>query len=133
MPFFSILNCSPETFPGREFTIEWYYDERGQSGARDYFDNLVIERRKKAFYLFRTMGDLGEILNIEKFKNEGDQIYAFKPSPDRFLCFFIKGSKIIITNAFHKKGDKLPQGEKERALKYKESYLKRIKLGNYYE
>ena len=54
---------------GREFTIEWYYDERGQSGARDYFDNLVIERRKKAFYLFRTMGDLGEILNIEKFKN----------------------------------------------------------------
>lgn len=120
-------------YPGREFTIEWYYDERGESGALEYFDHLLAERRKKTFYLFRTMGDLGEILNIEKFRHEGDQIYAFKPSPDRFLCFFIKESKIIITNAFHKKSDKLPQSEKERALKCRESYLKRVKLGKYYE
>jgi hypothetical protein len=30
---------------GREFTIEWYYDERGQSAAMEYFDNLLAERK----------------------------------------------------------------------------------------
>lgn len=79
------------------------------------------------------MGDLGEILNIEKFRNEGDQIYAFKPSPDRFLCFFFKDSKIIITNAFHKKSEKLPDADKERALRNRASYLQRTKEERYYE
>lgn len=120
-------------YSGREFTIEWYYDERGKSAAREYFDKLVVERREKTFHLLRAMGDLGEILNIRKFRNEGDQIYAFKPSPDRFLCFFMKGSKIIITNAFQKAGDKLPPGEKERALRCRENYLNRTTLGSYYE
>ena len=120
-------------YEGREFTIEWYYDERGKSPALEYFVELPLERKKKALFLFKTIGDLGEILNIEKFRNEGDQIYAFKPMPDRFLYFFIKDSKIIITNAFHKKSQKLPISEKERALKYRESYIERVKKGKYYE
>jgi len=79
------------------------------------------------------MGDSGKLQNEQKFRNEGDQIYAFKPSPDRFLCFFFTGSKIIVTNAFEKKTDKLPIKEKERALKYKADYIKRVKGDIYYE
>lgn len=79
------------------------------------------------------MGDIGRIHNIQKFRHEGDKIYAFKPLPDRFLCFFFAGAKIIITNAFEKKQDKLPPREKERALKYKEDYTDRVKGGTYYE
>jgi phage-related protein len=79
------------------------------------------------------MADLGKIFNREKFIHEEDQVYAFKPSPDRFLCFFFTGSKIIITNAYEKKTQKMPVREKERALKYREDYIKRVKGGNYYE
>ena len=53
--------------------------------------------------------------------------------PYRFLCFFFEGQKIIVTNGFHKKTDKLPQNEKERALKLKKDYEDRVKRGNYYE
>jgi len=60
-------------------------------------------------------------------------VYAFKPQPDRYLCFFFKGKKIIITNAFIKKTDKLPLREKERALAVIEDYEKRVKNGTYYE
>lgn len=34
------------------------------------------------------MVNIGKILNIQKFRYEGDKIYAFRPKPDRFLCFF---------------------------------------------
>jgi hypothetical protein len=50
------------------------------------------------------MGDLGKIFDITKFRNEGDQIFAFKPQPDRYLCFFVVGKKILITNGFEKIG-----------------------------
>jgi transcriptional regulator with XRE-family HTH domain len=77
------------------------------------------------------MGDTGRIRDESKFRNEGDKIYAFKPQPHRFLSFFVEGKKIIVTNAFWKKQDKLPKGEKERALRCMESYKARIKEGKY--
>ena len=60
-----------------------------------------------------------------KFRYEGDEIYAFKPQPDRYLAFFKKGKKVIVTNAYRKSGRKMPQSEKDMAIKCMEDYLKR--------
>jgi hypothetical protein len=79
------------------------------------------------------MGDTGNIRDESKFRNEGDKVYAFKPQPHRFLSFFAEGKKIIVTNAFWKKQDKLPKGEKKRALRCMEFYKTRVKEGKYYE
>lgn len=79
------------------------------------------------------MAKIGKILNITKFRHEGDGIYAFKPKPDRFLCFFYSGKKIIITNAFAKKQDKLSPIEKKRALSYQKDYKDRVEEGIYYD
>lgn len=68
------------------------------------------------------MGDFGKIIDKKKFRNEENKIYAFKPKPDRYLCFFRSGKKIIVTNAFRKKGDKLTAQEKAVALKNMEKY-----------
>lgn len=119
-------------YQGKKFTIEWYTDDRGKSPAKDYFNELDFHRKKKFDFLITCMGDIGTIQNEEKFRNEGDQIYAFKPSPDRFLCFFFRGAKIIITNGFEKKVDKLPAREKAKALLYKEDYVQRVNGGTYY-
>lgn len=54
------------------------------------------------------------------------------PSPTGFYVFFFEGRKIIITNAFMKKQQKLPFGEKEKALKCMQDYYDRVKKGNYY-
>ncbi len=83
--------------------------------------------------LFQLIGEVGKILNIEKFRNEGNGIYAFKPQPDRFLCFFTKDNKIIITNGFLKRSDKLPDSEKEKALRYKKDYTDRTEKNIYYK
>ena len=118
---------------GSKFTIEWYFDNRGRSSALDYFEGLSTDRKKKTTHLFYLLASMGKIFNIQKFRSEGDQIFAIKPSPDRFLCFFFDGSKIIVTNAYEKKSEKMPPGEKQKALKAKNDYIIRCKKGTYYD
>ena len=120
-------------FERENFLIEWYFDSKGNSIALDYFESLNEDEQINLLSLFELMGNIGVIKNETKFRNEGDKIYAFKPQPHRFLCFFFTGQKIIVTNAFHKKTDKLPPKEKDRALKIKENYESRISSGDYYE
>jgi hypothetical protein len=79
------------------------------------------------------MGDFGKISDKTKFRNENDGIYAFKPQPDRFLSFFTKDKKIIITEGFNKTSDKLPKNIKSRSIKIREDYLARVKERTYYE
>ena len=120
-------------YKGRKFTIEWYFDEKGKSQSLSYFENLERSQKMKLVHLVQRMGDFGEIKDVSKFRNEGDKIFAFKPKPDRFLCFFVTGNRIIITNAFQKKQDKLPRAEKDRAIRIKEDFEQRVKEGIYYE
>lgn len=120
-------------YQGAAFTIEWYFDERDKSDALEYYLALSQAERIQLLKLFKRMGDIGRIQDKTKFRNEGDQIFAFKPKPDRFLCFFYDGQKIVVTNAFRKKQDKLPVNEKSKALKRKQDYIKRYEKGDYYE
>ena len=120
-------------YEGQEFTIEWYYSSNDKSPVLDYYKALSTEERIKLMRLFKRIGDSGEIRDKTKFNYEGDKIFAFKPQPHRFLCFFFDEQKVIVTSAFHKKQDKLPKNEKERALSAKTDYETRIKRGNYYD
>ncbi len=120
-------------YSGERFVVEWFYNEDGNSDAFTYFEELDRVQKQKFLHLVKRMGDAGKISDKTKFRNEGDKIYAFKPKPDRFLCFFFKGRKIIVTNAFEKKQDKLPKTEKNRSLERMKNYTKRLEEGNYYD
>jgi hypothetical protein len=120
-------------YQGQAFAIEWYFDERGRSQALEYFEALTEERQNDALALFKRMGDHGRIFDITKFRNEGDKLFAFKPQPDRYLCFFFAGRRIVIATAFEKKCQRLPQGEKRKALLAKSEYERRVRRGEYYE
>lgn len=120
-------------YEGSKFTIEWFFDEKGYSQTLEYFLEQPQEKQRKALNLFRLMGEQGKIFDKTKFRYEEDGVYAFKPQPDRYLCFFFKGKKIIVTYAFMKKTPKLPKGEKANALKAQASYERRVQEGTYYE
>jgi hypothetical protein len=119
-------------YEGKEFTIEWYHDKAGYSQAFEFAEALSDADKRKLAILFLALGDIGKIQNKEKFRYEGDKVYALKPKPHRFLSFFFEGSKVIITNAFTKKQDKLPSAEKQRALKCMKDYEHRVREGSYY-
>jgi hypothetical protein len=118
-------NCV--VYIGEKFTIEWYFDYEGKSQAYEYFLNTSDSQKRRFFVLVKRMAEFGKISDITKFRNEGNEIYAFKPKPDRYLSFFIKGKKIIITNGFTKRVDKLPKNEKDKAIKFRIDYLSRFK------
>lgn len=73
------------------------------------------------------MGNIGKIWDITKFRYEGDGIYVFKADQSRYFCFFFKDAKIIVTNAFMKKSQKMPQKEKQKALMAYKNYIKKEK------
>jgi phage-related protein len=110
---------------GLIFTIEWYYDQKGYSQAYDYFMKISQEQKRKFLILVKKMGDFGKIYDQTKFTYEGDKIYAFKPQPDRYLTFFTRDKRIIVTNAFLKKTQKISKNEKELALKKMNEYNSR--------
>jgi len=120
-------------YQGPCFAIEWFYKESGTSESLEYYDALPDDRRRKLLVLAKRIGDTGQIFDKTKFRYEGDKIYSFKPQPDRFLCFFTHGRKIIITGAFEKKSQKFPRREKEKALNAMKSYEERVRKGIYYE
>src|SRR5215510_15057052 len=115
-------------YKGEKFTLEWYYDKSGKSVAKEFYLKTSTDLQKKFLVLVRRMGDFGKIFDKTKFRNEEDGIYAFKPQPDRYLSFFTIGKKIIVTNGFKKETDKLPNNEKEFALRCRQDYLDR-KIG----
>jgi phage-related protein len=112
-------------YSGSEFILEWYCDKSGKSVAYEYFIKIEPSQRRKFLVLAKRMGDFGKIFDKTKFINEGDGIYAFKPQPDRFLSFFTHGKKIIVTNGFSKKTDKIPKNEKDLAIRLRQEYLER--------
>ncbi len=120
-------------YNGTKFTIEWYFDSRGFSQSLDYFYAMTNSQKRKLLMLFKRMGDFGKISDKTKFRNENDGIYAFKPQPDRFLSFFTSEQKIIITEGFQKKSNKLPKNIKDQSIRIKNEYLKRTQEGSYYE
>ena len=120
-------------YQGEKFTIEWYYSQNGESQPLEFFKKLSPLEQQKFFYLVKRIGDFGFISDKTKFRNENDGIYAFKPQPNRFLSFFFEGGKIIITNEFVKKSQKLKKQDKESAISARADYLERIKEGTYYE
>jgi len=113
-------NCI--VYKGQFFTVEWFYDSSGYSQAFEYFESTSQVQKRKFFVLVKRIAEFGKIMDVTKFRNEGDDIYAFKPKPDRYLSFFIKGKKIIITNGFYKRTDKMPSNEKQKNIKAREAY-----------
>ena len=120
-------------YSGEIFTIEWYYNKNHKSDAFEYYQLLDEDERDAIISLFKLMGNNGKILNPTKFKSEGDKIYAFKTDQERFLSFFCHGKKIIVTNGFRKKTQKMTLREKEKAIKRQADYLQRERRGEYYD
>ena len=119
-------------YKGEVLTVEWFFDEKGKSDALDFFEALSNTQKRKTLMLFKRIGDFGKISDITKFRNEGEKIFAFKPQPERFLSFFYAGKKIVVTNGFRKKAQKLPKKEKNLAVNRMKNYDSRVKSGDYY-
>lgn len=111
---------------GTCFTIWWGEASNGQCQARDYYESLDVADRAKALALFQRMADVGKLYDKGKFNKETEKLYAFKPQPNRFFCFFVKGKRIVIVSAYQKQSGEAPSREIKRAENLRLEYLERM-------
>src|SRR5437870_121907 len=122
-------------YEGQKFSVEFYFTQKGKMPAKEYFDLAEELVKVKFLALVKHMADSGRLFDERKFRivDRREKIYEFKPKEERFFNFFYENRRIIITNAYCKKGQRVDQRELDKAINFKMDYEFRVKGGIYYE
>ena len=122
-------------YQGERFQVEFYFTETGEMPAKEYLEKESSGVQVKLAALVKYIADHGRLFNKTKFRkvDSKDNIFEFKPVDHRFFSFFYEGKKIIITNAYMKKSQKVSKRDLEKAKNMKKTYTARFKGGIYYE
>lgn len=95
--------------------------KNGKSTIRDFIEELETADRNS---LLRLMEELGnrDIRNTEKFRHEGDGIFAIKSGQIRIFCFIDSGS-MILTHGIKKKQSRTRRGDHEKSVILRDYYF----------
>ncbi|PIP19451.1 MAG: hypothetical protein COX41_02890 [Candidatus Omnitrophica bacterium CG23_combo_of_CG06-09_8_20_14_all_41_10] len=121
-------------YQGEKFQVEFYFTEAGKIPAKECLEESALDIKVKLAALVKYIAEQGKIFDITKFRviDSKEKIYEFKPLQYRFFNFFYEGRKIIITNGYVKKSQKVSRKDLERARDIKKDYTYRVKGGSYY-
>ncbi|TAF72399.1 MAG: type II toxin-antitoxin system RelE/ParE family toxin [Flavobacterium sp.] len=98
---------------------------------KDYFEEFFEKQREKVkAKIIWTLELIQELERIPetylKHIENADGLFEIRIQQGsdifRIFCFFDEGQLIILTNGFHKKTQKTPKKEIEKALKIKQDY-----------
>ena len=122
-------------YQGEKFQVEFYFSKDGQLPAKEYLEGISLDVKVKLATLVKYMAEAGKIFDITKFRivDHKERLYEFKPLQHRFFNFFYAGGKIIITNGYMKKSQKVDRKELKKAIDIKKDYERRMKESTYYE
>jgi phage-related protein len=122
-------------YRGEKFQVEFYFTDLGEMPAKEYLENTSLDVKVKLAALVKYIAEQGKLFDITKFRqvDPKEKIFEFKPVGHRFFNFFYEGGKIIITNGYMKKSQKVSAGDLEKARNMKKDYIARVKGGVYYE
>jgi len=111
------------------FICEYYVAANGSVPVKEFIDALDRRTRAKFWAKIELLEDFGNRLPAPHCKYIKDGIYEFRfigiEGHIRILYFFFREKRIILTNGFIKKRNKLPISEIEKAISYKGDYLSR--------
>jgi len=113
-----------------KWSVEYYETKNGKMPAYEFINNLPVKLRAKAFKELELLEEFGPKIKMPYSRHikEGLHELRIKHASDiaRVFNFFFVGEKIILTNVFIKKTQKIPKKEIEKALQYKIDYEERF-------
>ncbi len=121
-------------YRGTKFQVEFYLNAKGKMPSKEQVEKLPSLIKVKLAALVRLIAEEGQIYDEHKFRiiSRKERIYEFKPMQYRFFNFFFDSRKIIITNGYRKRSQKVDRKELNRAIKMKRDYINRATKGEYY-
>ena len=94
------------------FQLEFYESDDGKQPVSDFLDSLDVKMAAKLVGLMEILEEKGTQLRLPYSAPLGDGIFELRckqgSNITRALYFFFKGGKIIVTNGFTKKTQKIP-------------------------
>lgn len=95
------------------FTVEFYYTSDGNSPIEEFLSTLDIKMRAKIVGLMELLEEKGTALRMPYSEHLDDGIFELRcklgSNITRSLYFFYNNGRIIFTNGFVKKSQKLPK------------------------
>lgn len=111
------------------FDVDFYKLPDGTSPVRDFLDGMDKGMRAKSLSNIASLREAGNTLRepYSKYVDGGIFELRIKVSTNisRIFYFFQSGKRIILTNGYIKKSQKLDRREFEKALAYKKDYERR--------
>ncbi|WP_134161237.1 type II toxin-antitoxin system RelE/ParE family toxin [Alicyclobacillus sacchari] len=113
------------------WSTQFYRRENGDSPVEEYLDSLPVKHRAKVLRSFALLKEFGPGIGDPHVENivENIRCLRVKQGSDIFRVFFFTwvDRKLILLHGFSKKTQKTPPKEIERALRYRDDFLRQQK------
>ena len=116
----------------RHWEIKFYKTEAGKCPIDSFMDTLSISDKEDIIKWIEYLRQVGNDIRRPHGDYLRDKIYelrvTLRNNITRTLFFFYSDdNEIVLTHAFIKKTDIVPENEINKAIKYRNDYLHRIK------
>ena len=117
------------------YNIEFYEDANGESELWNFLEKLREKsstnkdcriQYKQIVYYIELLQNNGTRLPDNITKHLDDDIWELRPGNNRVLYFFHKDNTFVLLHHFHKKTQKTPRREIDRAKSERDDYLSRL-------
>ena len=113
-----------------KFTVEFYETKHGRRPAEEFLNELDIKMRGKLVMILKVLQEKGMQLREPYSKYLEDGIFEIRGKVgsdiSRVLYFFYYDGRIVLTNGFIKKSQKIPDLEIRKAKAYRKDFLERV-------
>ena len=112
-----------------QFEVEFYTKENGSKPAREFLLSLDGKMRANIARTIKLLEENGTRLRMPYSEHLSDGIFELRAKVgsdiSRVLYFFYVGRRIILTNGFIKKQQKMPSEQIALAKRYRADFLSR--------
>lgn len=112
-----------------KFVVEFYRKEDGECPFLEFYYSMNEKLRAKTARTIELLKNNGSELREPYSKKLDDGIYELRTKQgsdiSRVFYFFVIGHRIVFTNGYIKKRQKVDKNQLERAKKYRKEYLER--------
>ena len=112
-----------------QYDVEYYELASQRCPFSDYLDGLSEKAQAAILYEVQMLADYGPELRAPHSKPVGKGLFEIRAKSGdgalRAFYFFLKGNRIVITNGYVKKTQKMDKIEYKLALGYKADYMDR--------
>jgi phage-related protein len=112
-----------------KYQVVFFEKENGETPAEDFINSLDVKMSAKIYRLLMMVSENRPELREPYSKHLGDGIFELRAKvgsdASRVLYFFFAGRRVVVTNGFIKKTQKIQRSVIDKAKAFRKEYTER--------